>query len=73
MVPGLNVQFNVTRATAIVAASDSGLSHVHTVPDPYYVTNAFETSTSDKIIRFVNLPAKPSSGSTRRAACWSEC
>ena len=58
VVPGLNVQFNVTRATAIVAASDSGLSHVHTVPDPYYVTNAFETSTTDKIIRFVNLPAQ---------------
>jgi hypothetical protein len=28
------------------------------VPDPYYVTNAFETTTTDKIIKFVNLPSQ---------------
>ncbi|MBA3319202.1 MAG: hypothetical protein H0T50_14080 [Gemmatimonadales bacterium] len=33
------------------------LSPVHTVPDPYYVTSAFETATEAKVIRFVNLPA----------------
>jgi hypothetical protein len=30
---------------------------VHTVPDPYYVTSAFEQTTESKIIKFVNLPA----------------
>ena len=26
------------------------------MPDPYYVTNAFESSTDTKILKFVNLP-----------------
>jgi hypothetical protein len=26
------------------------------VPDPYYVTNEFEQTTDNKIIKFVNLP-----------------
>ena len=30
---------------------------MHTVPDPYYVTNGFEQSPDNKIIKFVNLPA----------------
>jgi hypothetical protein len=34
------------------------LSRVHTVPDPYYVTSSYEASTTDKIIRFVNLPTQ---------------
>ncbi len=34
------------------------LSRVHTVPDPYYVTSEFETTTVSKTIKFVNLPAK---------------
>ena len=57
-VPGLAVKFNVTAATAIASATKEGLAAVHTVPDPYYVTNSFETTTTDKIIRFVNLPAR---------------
>ena len=32
------------------------LANVHTVPDPYYVTNPYEQTSSSKIIRFVNLP-----------------
>ncbi|MEO8636994.1 MAG: hypothetical protein ABI587_17095, partial [Gemmatimonadales bacterium] len=31
---------------------------VHTVPDPYYVTNEFEQSTDNKVIKFVNLPQR---------------
>ena len=57
-VPGLAVKFNVTAATAVASATKEGLAAVHTVPDPYYVTNSFETTTTDKIIRFVNLPAR---------------
>ncbi|HKU62590.1 MAG TPA: hypothetical protein VJQ44_15320 [Gemmatimonadales bacterium] len=56
--PGLKINFSVTAPTGIAAATKEGLSAVHTVPDPYYVTNSFETTTTDKIIRFVNLPAK---------------
>jgi hypothetical protein len=31
---------------------------VHTVPDPYYVTNALEITPSTKILNFVNLPTR---------------
>jgi hypothetical protein len=31
---------------------------VHTVPDPYYVTNHYEQTTDFKILKFVNLPAQ---------------
>jgi hypothetical protein len=57
-IPGLQVKFTVTTATSIIAATKNDLTRVHTVPDPYYVTNSFETTTTDKIIRFVNLPAR---------------
>jgi hypothetical protein len=58
VVPGLRIQFTVTRPTEIALTQDSDLSRVHTVPDPYYVTSGFETTTTDKIIRFVNLPTE---------------
>ena len=41
----------------IVSATKRDLSRVHTVPDPYYVTNGFERATESKVIQFVNLPA----------------
>jgi hypothetical protein len=28
------------------------------VPDPYYVTNALETSPNSKVLRFVNVPSQ---------------
>ena len=34
------------------------LAHVHTVPDPYYVTNALEISPNAKVLKFVHLPAR---------------
>ncbi|HZH39913.1 MAG TPA: hypothetical protein VFD85_02830 [Gemmatimonadales bacterium] len=34
------------------------LAAVHTVPDPYYVTNALEITPSAKVMKFVNLPAQ---------------
>jgi hypothetical protein len=48
------VAFNVVNQS--VAPTKSDLTAVHTVPDPYYVTNAFESSTDNKVIKFVNLP-----------------
>jgi hypothetical protein len=57
-IPGLQVQFNVAAPTSVLAAQTGDLQNVHTVPDPYYVTNSLETTSTDKIIRFVNLPAQ---------------
>jgi hypothetical protein len=37
---------------------DSLLARVHTVPDPYYVTNSLEISGNTKVLRFVNVPAQ---------------
>jgi hypothetical protein len=58
VVPGLNVNFSVTQPTSLLASTSNDLKAVHTVPDPYYVTSSFETTTTDKIIKFVNLPAQ---------------
>jgi hypothetical protein len=52
----LAATYSVTNGTA--ATNNRDLSGVHTVPDPYYVTNPYEVSTETKIIRFVNLPAE---------------
>ncbi|MGH7527439.1 MAG: hypothetical protein ACREMX_12140, partial [Gemmatimonadales bacterium] len=57
-VPGIKIQFNVASPTTVAAAENDDLTRVHTVPDPYYVTSGFEQSTTDKIIRFVNLPTQ---------------
>jgi hypothetical protein len=57
-VPGIRILFNVGAATTVAAAQNSDLTDVHTVPDPYYVTSGFETTTTDKVIRFVNLPTQ---------------
>ncbi len=58
-VPGMRMQiayqgasFDPTKTT------DAELATIHTVPDPYYVTNALEQSTNTKILRFVNLPSQ---------------
>ena len=50
------VDFQV--ANKVLPPTFADLKRVHTVPDPYYVTNGFEQSTDNKIIKFVNLPDK---------------
>jgi len=58
-VPGLRSQFQFTGSTFNpTATNDSILARVHTVPDPYYVTNALEVSPNTKTLMFVNLPAR---------------
>jgi hypothetical protein len=47
-------EFGVSNVVA--AATDNDLRNVHTVPDPYYVKSAYETSTNQKILKFVGLP-----------------
>ncbi len=55
---GAELRIDYTVTNQLRASTKEDLSLVHTVPDPYYVTNSFESTTTDKIIRFVNLPAK---------------
>ena len=50
----LRVSYDVTNQ--LEATNNQDLSQVHTVPDPYYVTNPYEQTTDTKIIKFVNLP-----------------
>jgi hypothetical protein len=54
--PGISVLVDFDVANNVLASSSADLRRVHTVPDPYYVTNSFEQSTDNKIIKFVNLP-----------------
>lgn len=48
------IKYDVTNE--IRPSSQETLARVHTVPDPYYVTSAFEATTTNKQIKFVNLP-----------------
>ena len=57
-VPGLKYVINVQQQFAVNPADSVDLDRVHTVPDPYYVTNSMEISTSRKILKWVNLPAQ---------------
>ncbi len=50
----MQVDFELVNRTNVATKDD--LERVHTVPDPYYVTNAFEQTTDSKVIKFVNLP-----------------
>jgi hypothetical protein len=50
----VQLQFNVTNQ--LITADVAAVSKVHTVPDPYYVTSAFEISIDAKDIQFVNVP-----------------
>ncbi len=53
---GLRVRF--TTDNVILASTRRSLNQVHTVPDPYYLTNTLETENDSKIIKFVNLPTR---------------
>jgi hypothetical protein len=55
---GAELQINYDVTNNIRSATKADLSLVHTVPDPYYVTNSFEVTSTNKVIRFVNLPAR---------------
>jgi hypothetical protein len=52
----LKAAYSVTNT--VVPATEAGLELVHTVPDPYYVTNGYEVSPTNKVIKFVNLPVQ---------------
>jgi len=54
---GVELRLDYTVTNRLRAPLRNDLSRVHTVPDPYYVTNQFERTTEAKVIQFVNLPA----------------
>ena len=54
--PGLTYKVSVTKTYAVDSSKSGDLSLVHTVPDPYYVTNAMEITPTAKVMKFVNLP-----------------
>lgn len=56
--PGLRLQAAYSVTNSVRPATTADLNNVHTVPDPYYVTSAYEVSPSSKVIKFVNLPTK---------------
>ncbi len=53
---GAKVSYQFDVVNRVNPSSQETLARIHTVPDPYYVTSAFETTTNSKIIKFVNLP-----------------
>jgi hypothetical protein len=58
-VPGLRIRIAYTGSAFDPAVtSDSSLARVHTVPDPYYVTNQLELTANTKVLRFVNMPSQ---------------
>ena len=55
---GAELRINFTVANVIKPTVAGDLAAVHTVPDPYYVTDAYEVSPTSKVIKFVNLPQR---------------
>lgn len=51
----MEVQYDVVNDFN-VPASNADLAKIHTIPDPYYVTNEYESDFTAKVIKFVNLP-----------------
>jgi hypothetical protein len=58
VVAGLRYKITVAQQFAVNPDADADLTKVHTVPDPYYVTNAMEITANRKVLKFVNLPAR---------------
>jgi hypothetical protein len=57
--PGMRVQIAYSGTSFDPGTTTaSSLERIHTVPDPYYVTNALEITSTTKVLRFVNLPSQ---------------
>lgn len=58
-VPGLRIQVNYQGSTFDPTTTTAAqMESIHTVPDPYYVSNALEASANQKVLNFVNLPSQ---------------
>lgn len=58
LVPGTALVATTSTAASYPATGSYSLDQVHTVPDPYYVTNALEITPNNKVLKFVNLPSQ---------------
>ncbi len=58
LAPGLTYRVSVANQYTIDSTTSGDLAAVHTVPDPYYVSNALEATANTKVLKFVNLPPK---------------
>ena len=54
--PGAAQKFAFTVLNEKAAVTDAALAKVHTVPDPYYVTSAYDRQVVSKVINFVSVP-----------------
>lgn len=57
-VPGLRLQVAYTGSALDTVTTADQLDLIHTVPDPYYATNAMEITPTQKVLKFVNLPPR---------------
>jgi hypothetical protein len=55
---GAELRANFDVINRVNSATNLDLSDIHTVPDPYYVTNEYEVDYTAKVIKFVNLPTQ---------------
>jgi len=53
---GAQAQVTISASIVADAVKPNDLSHVHTVPDPYYVQSKYEVSSDNKVLKFVGLP-----------------
>jgi hypothetical protein len=58
-VPGLRLRLSYTGSRLVDSVTTPELlAKIHTVPDPYYVTSAMAVDPTQRVLKFVNLPAK---------------
>ncbi len=58
-VPGLRLRATYAGTTFDPNVSTTvNMDAIHTVPDPYYVTNSLEQTLNAKILKFVNMPSR---------------
>jgi hypothetical protein len=57
-VAGLRINYVTGTSASDRPATSFDLTRVHTVPDPYFVTNGYESTTDNKVLQFVNLPSQ---------------
>jgi hypothetical protein len=53
---GASMKFQFTVTNEVTTSTEATLANVHTVPDPYYVTSAYDRQVASKVINFVNVP-----------------
>ncbi len=53
---GVNYTFSANTSNVLSTATTANVAAVHTVPDPYYVTSAYDIAVDAKDIQFVNVP-----------------